>query len=71
MKALADKVGYSGGVDDMFVSLQRIEELPGEMIVYSGHKYGNMDSATLQHEKERNPALIFGTLEALKRFKGL
>ncbi len=65
------KVGYSGGVDDMFLSLQKIKALPGEMVVYSGHKYGKMDSATLEHEKKHNPALLMETLQELKKFKGM
>ncbi len=57
-------IGKSGRTDlpdsnpeDMQKSLERIKNLPDELIVYPGHDYGEVPFRTLGEEKELNPYL--------------
>lgn len=53
-------VGYCGFARDapaLHQSLMKLRDLPDELIVYSGHNYGAMPTATLGNEKMHNPYL--------------
>lgn len=46
-----------GDSEEMYHSLERLRELPDGMIVYPGHHYGPVQTATMGEQKKTNPYL--------------
>lgn len=61
---------YRDGPKEMVASLQRIRDLPDELIACSGHKYGAYETTTMAFEKKHNRALQCRTLDEFLNFKG-
>jgi glyoxylase-like metal-dependent hydrolase (beta-lactamase superfamily II) len=58
------RTDLGGGSDqDMWESLQRIKGLADNILIYSGHDYGNKAVNTLESEKKNNPTLAAVTFE--------
>jgi glyoxylase-like metal-dependent hydrolase (beta-lactamase superfamily II) len=57
--------------DDMFRSLQRLSELPDDVVLYPGHNYADMPNSTLGDEKRANPYLRIPTLETWRELMGV
>lgn len=55
-----------GDPEQMFQSLRRVAELPGEVRLYPGHDYGDVPVSSVAREKERNP--YFQKLASLTDF---
>jgi glyoxylase-like metal-dependent hydrolase (beta-lactamase superfamily II) len=55
-----------GDPEQMFQSLRRVAELPGDVTLYPGHDYGDVPVSSIAREKERNP--YFQKLAALEDF---
>ena len=55
-----------GDPEQMFQSLKRVAELPGEVTLYPGHDYGDVPVSSVAREKERNP--YFAKLSKLEDF---
>ena len=55
-----------GDPEQMFQSLKRVSELPGEVRLYPGHDYGDVPVSSIAREKERNP--YFKMLASLTDF---
>ena len=49
--------GFCRSPKTMAQSLERICNLPDELIIYSGHDYGEVPSRSLKEEKVKNPEL--------------
>jgi len=58
-----DLVG--GSVKDMFGSLQRINSLSDDLVVYPGHDYGTMPTDSLGNQKRTSKVLLASTVEEL------
>ena len=52
---------------DMYRSLQKLKELPDDIIVYPGHDYGASTSSTIGKEKKTNPYMMISSEESLLR----
>lgn len=57
-----------GNIEELFSSMQKLKQLPDNLIVCCGHNYGPMPERTLGEEKKKNPCL---TAENLKKFSGI
>jgi glyoxylase-like metal-dependent hydrolase (beta-lactamase superfamily II) len=55
-----------GDPEEMFQSLKRVAELPGDMTLYPGHDYGDVPVSSIDREKRNNPS--FQKLNALTDF---
>jgi hydroxyacylglutathione hydrolase len=55
-----------GDPEQMFQSLKRVSELPGEVRLYPGHDYGDVPVSSVARERERNP--YFQKLASLTDF---
>jgi hydroxyacylglutathione hydrolase len=55
-----------GDPEQMFQSLKRVSELPGEVRLYPGHDYGDVPVSSVARERERNP--YFRKLASLTDF---
>ena len=55
-----------GDPEQMFQSLKRVSELPGEVALYPGHDYGDVPVSSIARERERNP--YFQKLASLTDF---
>jgi hydroxyacylglutathione hydrolase len=55
-----------GDPEQMFQSLRRVAELPGEVRLYPGHDYGDVPVSSVERERERNP--YFQKLASLTDF---
>jgi glyoxylase-like metal-dependent hydrolase (beta-lactamase superfamily II) len=55
-----------GDPEQMFQSLKRVSELPGEVRLYPGHDYGDVPISSVARERERNP--YFQKLASLSDF---
>ena len=53
--------------EDMFHSLRKLSDLPGDTIIYPGHNYGPKESETLEKVKEINSYLRIEELELWKQ----
>lgn len=60
-----DYIGFCNAYK-MFRSLERLRQLPDEMIIYSGHHYGHAPTDTIGHQKQVNP---FFAPESFSGFK--
>ena len=49
-----DYIGYCNAYK-MFHSLERLRQLPDDMLIYSGHDYGHVPVDTIVHQKQVNP----------------
>jgi len=47
-----------GNIKDLFNSLQRIKQLPNNMIIYPGHDYGSKPVDSLENQKRTNKTLL-------------
>jgi hydroxyacylglutathione hydrolase len=56
-----------GSLSQMFQSLQKIKDLPDELIVYPGHDYGDKPFDTLENQKKTNKTLLAINLEELSK----
>lgn len=60
-----------GNSEQLFDSLKnKIGKLPGSTILYPGHNYDTVKSATLDHVKNHNPYFKMGTLEQWRNMRG-
>jgi glyoxylase-like metal-dependent hydrolase (beta-lactamase superfamily II) len=57
-----------GDPEQMFESLRRISQLPGETRLYPGHDYGDVPVSSIAREREKNP--YFQKLSSLTDFIG-
>jgi glyoxylase-like metal-dependent hydrolase (beta-lactamase superfamily II) len=55
-----------GDPEEMFQSLNRVAQLPGEVQLYPGHDYGDVPVSSIARERERNP--YFQKLASLTDF---
>jgi len=55
-----------GDPEQMFQSLRRVSELPGDVRLYPGHDYGDVPVSSVARERERNP--YFQKLASLTDF---
>jgi hydroxyacylglutathione hydrolase len=55
-----------GDPEQMFESLKRVSQLPGETRLYPGHDYGDVPVSTIEREREKNP--YFQKLSSLTDF---
>jgi glyoxylase-like metal-dependent hydrolase (beta-lactamase superfamily II) len=55
-----------GDPEEMFQSLKRVSELPGDVRLYPGHDYGDVPISSIARERERNP--YFQKLASLTDF---
>ena len=61
---------FAGGdPEQMFESLKRISQLPGDVRLYPGHDYGDVPVSSIAREREHNP--YFSRLGSLAEFVGL
>ena len=60
-----DYIGYCNAYK-MFHSLERLRQLPDDMLIYSGHDYGEVPFDTLGHQKQVNPYLAIRDLPSFK-----
>ena len=44
-----------GNIGELYDSLQKLKELPGDTEIYPGHDYGSIPHSTIKHEKQNNP----------------
>jgi glyoxylase-like metal-dependent hydrolase (beta-lactamase superfamily II) len=58
-----------GDPEEMFQSLNRVAQLPGEVRLYPGHDYGDVPASSIARERERNP--YFQKLASLTDFVAL
>ena len=58
-----------GDIHSMFISLQRIKELPDDLIVYPGHDYGSKPFDKLGKQKMINKVLIAKSLEEFSKIE--
>lgn len=56
-----------GSLEKMFASLQRIKELPDDLILLPGHDYGNKMQDTLGNQKKVSGVLLASDLEGFSR----
>jgi len=56
-----------GSLSQMFDTLQKIKALPGHLIVYPGHDYGDKQSDTLANQVKTNKTLIAKNLEEFSK----
>ncbi|MBR2440424.1 MAG: MBL fold metallo-hydrolase [Lentisphaeria bacterium] len=67
-----DYIGFCNAYK-MFHSLERLRQLPDDMIIYSGHHYGHAPTDTIGHQKQVNPFFapesFFGFKQALLDLK--
>ena len=49
-----DYIGYCNAYK-MFHSLERLRQLPDDILIYSGHDYGHVPVDTIIHQKQVNP----------------
>ena len=56
--------------EKMFVTLQRIAQMPDATVIYPGHDYGPSPTDTLGHQKKTNPYLT-AALRGQKEFFGV
>lgn len=56
-----------GNLSQMFQSLQKIKNLPDNLIVYPGHNYGNKPFDTLGNQKKTNKTLLAKNLEGFSK----
>ena len=57
-----------GDPEQMFESLKRVSQLPGETRLYPGHDYGDVPVSSIAREREKNP--YFQKLSSLTDFLG-
>jgi len=55
-----------GDPEQMFQSLKRVSELPGDVRLFPGHDYGDVPISSVARERERNP--YFQKLASLTDF---
>ncbi len=55
----------TGSVDDMFITLQLLKQLPDETMIYPGHNYGQTPTSTVAREKVESAAWRCATVEEL------
>lgn len=67
-----DYIGYCNAYK-MFHSLERLRQLPDDMLIYSGHDYGHVPVDTIVHQKQVNsffgPETFAGFKQALLDLK--
>ena len=64
---LPGAAGLAGGdPEQMFQSLKRVSQLPGEVRLFPGHDYGDVPVSSIQREREQNP--YFQKLASLTDF---
>jgi len=56
-----------GDVKQLYDSLQRIKNLPDNLVIYPGHDYGPKPSDKLENQKKTNPTLTARTIEEFMR----
>lgn len=57
--------------DEMWRTLtQRLASLPGDLVLYPGHDYGDRPHAPLEHVRQTNPSLRVPTIEDWRRMMG-
>ena len=62
-----DYVGFARRPEILHSSLKRLAKLPGALIVYPGHDYGEVPFRSLAEEKRRNPFLNCPDPESFKQ----
>ena len=61
-----DYIGYCNAYK-MFRSLERLRQLPDDMLICSGHDYGHVPVDTIGHQKEVNPFFAPETFAGFKQ----
>lgn len=56
-----------GSLSEMFQSIQKIKELPDNLIVYPGHNYGDKPFDILGNQKKTNKTLLAKNLEEFSK----
>ncbi len=60
-----------GDVDEMYRTLtERLAALPGDLVLYPGHDYGNKPSAPLAEVRRSNPLMGANSYEAFRALRG-
>ena len=57
-------------LEDMYRSLQRLKQLPGDTLLLPGHNYSAVPNATMGQTKRRNAYLAIADLAAWKEVMG-
>jgi glyoxylase-like metal-dependent hydrolase (beta-lactamase superfamily II) len=61
---------FEGSSDEaMWASIQRLRELPEELLVWPGHDYGPSPSSTIGRERRENPFLAAESLQAFQKLR--